>query len=104
MMGQEVRMAHDGPAALVAAAGFRPELVLLDIGLPGMSGFEVARRLRQAPGPDAPVVIAVSGYGTAEDRRRSQEAGFDAHWVKPVELDVLRQMIAELAAGPALMA
>jgi len=104
MMGQEVRMAHDGPAALVAAAGFRPELVLLDIGLPGMSGFEVARRLRQAPGPDAPVVIAVSGYGTDEDRRRSQEAGFDAHWVKPVELDVLRQMIAELAAGPALMA
>jgi CheY-like chemotaxis protein len=94
--GHEVRVAHTGPAALTEAAAFRPGTVFLDIGLPGMDGYAVARRLRDRPGPDRPVLVALTGYGQAEDHRRSREAGFDHHLVKPVDPDAL---LALLAAG-----
>ena len=89
LSGHEVQVAYSGPAALKVAEPFRPDVVLLDIGLPGMDGYEVARRLRQQPGLADVVLVAVTGYGTDEDRSRSQEAGFDAHLVKPVDADAL---------------
>jgi PAS domain S-box-containing protein len=87
--GHEVRTAHDGPEALEVAAEYKPECVLLDIGLPGMNGYSVAERLRALPGCDQVVMIAMTGYGQEDDRRRSREAGFDHHLVKPVDFDVL---------------
>jgi signal transduction histidine kinase/CheY-like chemotaxis protein len=82
--GHRVRTAGDGPDALREAEAFRPEIVLLDIGLPGMDGYEVARRLRTQPGSRDARIVAVSGYGQAEDRERSRAAGFDDHLLKPV--------------------
>ena len=70
-MGHEVRTAHDGPAALEAAEAFRPEVVLLDIGLPGMDGYEVARRLRERPARKRRLLVALTGWGQEEDRRRT---------------------------------
>ena len=91
--GHEVRVAHDGQAALAAAREFRPAAVLLDIGLPkGMDGHEVARRLRGEAATGAAFLIAVTGYGQEDDRRRSREAGFDAHLVKPVAPDALQEL------------
>jgi CheY-like chemotaxis protein len=97
-LGHEVRVAHDGPAALEVALSFRPELVLLDIGLPSMDGWEVARRMRELPGLEDPVLAAMTGYAQEEDRRRSAEAGVAYHLVKPVELTALQELIAGL--GP----
>jgi signal transduction histidine kinase/DNA-binding response OmpR family regulator len=94
IQGHDVCLAHDGPAALIAAAAFRPEIVLLDIGLPGMDGFEVARRLRTEMEMNEPVVAALTGYGRDEDRQRSQQAGIDVHLVKPINLDILRALLA----------
>ena len=91
--GYDVRLAYDGPAALVAAQEHRPEFVLLDIGLPGMDGYEVAQRLRQDPVLAGVRLVAVSGYGQESDRRRSQEAGFDQHLVKPVDPGVLLELL-----------
>jgi len=102
LLGHEVRTAHGGPEALVEARGFAPDVVLLDIGLPGMSGYEVATALRTEPalGPDL-TIIAVSGYGQEEERRRSREAGFDYHLVKPVDHETLLALLARSApAGP----
>ncbi|HEY1379601.1 MAG TPA: response regulator [Gemmataceae bacterium] len=92
--GHEVRLAHDGPAALTTAGEFRPEAVVLDIGLPGMDGFQVARRLRDAADTKGAVIVAVTGYGREEDRVRSREAGFDHHLVKPVDVDTLCDLLA----------
>jgi PAS domain S-box-containing protein len=89
-----VQVAHNGPAALDAAARYPPDLVFLDIGLPGMNGYEVAQRLRQVPALERVVLVAVTGYGQEEDRRRSQEAGFDHHLVKPVELGLMEPILA----------
>ncbi len=95
MEGFEVRMAHDGPAALALAREFRPEVVLLDIGLPGMNGFEVAHGLRaQAESRDA-LLVALTGYGEAESRQRSAQAGFDFHMVKPADVNLLLAMLAD---------
>ncbi len=96
MWGHEVRLAHTGPDALVAAEEFSPEIVVLDIGLPGMSGYEVARRLRQQPTFARTVLAAVTGYGQEEDRRRSQDAGFNYHLTKPVEPETLLRLVADL--------
>ena len=96
--GHEVRSAHDGPAALRTAESFRPEVVVLDIGLPRMDGYEVARRLRERAGPRTPLLVALTGYGQEEDRRRAREAGFDAHLVKPADPEELQRL---LARGPA---
>ncbi len=94
--GHEVRTAHDGPTALRLAADFRPDLVLLDIGLPGMNGCEVARRLRQQPGLGDAVLVALTGWGQEEDRRKTKEVGFDHHLVKPVGLKELEPLLASL--------
>ena len=91
--GHEVRLSHNGPEALAAAGAFQPEFVLLDIGLPDMDGFEVARRLRQNhPGSDM-TLVAITGYGQASDRQRTREAGFDHHLVKPVDLRYLKELL-----------
>jgi PAS domain S-box-containing protein len=84
-LGHETCTAYEGQAALSAADSFSPEVVLLDIGLPGISGYEICRLLRQRPGGEALVIFAQTGWGQEEDRRRTQEAGFDYHLVKPVD-------------------
>jgi PAS domain S-box-containing protein len=91
--GHEVHVAHDGEAALRLAETLRPQAVLLDVGMPGMDGYEVARRLRQRPGRDDLVIIAVTGYGAETDRRRARAAGFDHHLTKPIELASLADLI-----------
>lgn len=96
IMGHEVHTAHDGPAAVDTAHDYRPDIVLLDIGLPGMNGYEVARKIRQAPWGRNMILIALTGWGQEEDRRRSQEAGFDYHLVKPVEAASLTRLLASL--------
>ncbi len=95
--GHEVEVAHDGPAALQAAHAYQPEVVLLDIGLPGMTGYEVAQRLRQQPPAGLALLVALTGYGQEEDRRRSWEAGFDLHLTKPVDPADLKQLLARRA-------
>ena len=96
LQGHEVRVAHDGPAALEMVNGYRPALVFLDIGMPGMDGYEVARRLRQQPGLENVRLAALTGWGQQEDRRRTAEAGFDHHLVKPVEPKALEGLLADL--------
>lgn len=91
--GHQPTIAHDGPTAIAIARRFRPDVILLDIGLPGMNGFEVARALRAAPETSACVLIAVSGYGQAEDHRRSREVGFDHHLVKPADFSALERIL-----------
>ncbi len=95
-LGNEVRITYDGPSALEEAATFRPNVVLLDIGLPGMSGYDVARRMRQMPEVKDAVLIAQTGWGQDEDRRLSEEAGFNAHLVKPLDATELRRLLAKL--------
>ncbi len=92
--GHKVQLAHDGLAALRVAEEIQPEVILLDIGLPRMDGYEVARRLRQLPEMEKVLLVALTGYGQDDDRRRSHEAGFNAHLVKPVDLDALRIALA----------
>jgi PAS domain S-box-containing protein len=94
-LGHEVALAHDGPAALAAATAAPPDLILLDIGLPGMDGYEVAARLRAA-GHTRAALVAVTGYGREDDVRRSRDAGFQHHLVKPVDLAQLRRITADL--------
>jgi PAS domain S-box-containing protein len=92
-LGHATRVAHDGTQALRMADEFQPEVVLLDIGLPGMNGYEVARRLRQ--GGRAMKIVAVTGWGTDADRSRSAEAGFDLHLIKPVDETVLQHLVEQ---------
>jgi CheY-like chemotaxis protein len=96
--GHEVRTAHDGPAALELAQSFHPEVVFLDIGLPMMDGYEVARRLRKLLPRDSFILAALTGYGHEEDRLRSEQAGFNAHLIKPVDPAAVHEL---LAAEPA---
>jgi two-component system, chemotaxis family, CheB/CheR fusion protein len=93
LMDNDVRTASSGPEALRLVRDYRPEVVLLDIGLPGMNGYEVARAVRASDGDERPILIAVSGYGSQQDRARSAEAGFDAHFVKPMEIETLRAFL-----------
>jgi two-component system CheB/CheR fusion protein len=95
--GHSIETAHDGPEALTAAAEFEPDAVVLDIGLPEMDGYEVARRLRGNPRFANLLLLAVSGYGRDDDRRRSREAGFDHHLTKPVSVDELNALIVSQA-------
>jgi PAS domain S-box-containing protein len=100
LSGDDVRWAGDGPEALRVAAEFRPEVVLMDIGLPkGMDGYELARRLRDLPGLEGALLVALTGYGQQEDRDRSRAAGFAAHLVKPADLVALRAILAEFRAA-----
>jgi signal transduction histidine kinase/CheY-like chemotaxis protein len=92
--GNDVRTANDGERGLNEAAAFSPDIVLLDIGLPGMNGLEVCRRLRGKSTGDGPLIVAMTGYGQEEDRRLSREAGFDAHLVKPLDLQELQELLS----------
>ncbi len=92
-LGHDARVAYDGPRALAVAAAFDPQIAFVDIGLPGMDGFELARRLRIARGDRPLLLVAVTGYGQDADRERSAAAGFDRHLVKPVGLDALTALI-----------
>jgi signal transduction histidine kinase/ActR/RegA family two-component response regulator len=94
LIGHETARAHDGNEALQVACEFRPEIILLDIGLPGMDGYEVAARMRREEWCKNAVIVAVSGYGQDEDRRRSMEAGFDHHLIKPLDHDALLLLIS----------
>jgi len=98
LKGHEVRAAHDGPSALELCRTFRPDVVFLDIGLPGMTGYQVAERLRATEGGDeTPLLVAVTGYGQAASRQRSSEAGFDRHLLKPIDLREVLELLAEAA-------
>ena len=94
LSGHEVREAADGPTGVELALRLQPDVVLIDIGLPGLDGYGVARRIRSAPQGRLMVLAAVTGYDQAEDRRRAQEAGFDALLVKPVDPDQLIEILA----------
>ena len=96
LQGHEVRVAHNGPAALEMTKSYAPDVVFLDIGMPGMDGYEVARRLRQQPGLENVVLAALTGWGQQEDRRRTPEAGFNHHLVKPPEPKAVESVLAEL--------
>ena len=97
LWGHEARAAYDGPAALNAATRGRPNVVLLDIGLPGIDGYEVARRLRQGPGGRPGLLVAVTGYGKPEDQDRARRAGFDVHLLKPVDPEHLQALLTRHA-------
>jgi two-component system CheB/CheR fusion protein len=96
LLGHEVEQAHDGRAALEAAHRRAPDLVLLDLGMPGMSGYEVARRLRADTALTGTALVALTGYGSDEDRRATREAGFDGHLVKPIDFHALEQILTGL--------
>jgi len=91
--GQNVEIAHDGPSALETAEAFRPQIVLLDIGLPGMSGHEVAEQLRRRPWFEGGLLVAVTGWGQESDRATSRATGFDHHLVKPVSQATLQNLL-----------
>ena len=94
MSGNQTITAHDGVAAVETAAAFHPDVILLDIGLPGLSGYEVARRIRSEPWSERVTLVAITGWGESEDRQRSTEAGFDAHLVKPIDHAALMKLLA----------
>ena len=96
MMGHDTRTAHDGEAAVTTAEAFRPQVVLLDIGLPKLNGYEVAQRIRQQEWGTSMFLVAVTGWGQDEDRRRSEDVGMNLHMVKPVEPSALDRMLASL--------
>ena len=97
--GHEVRAVHDGPSALEAAREYHPNLILLDIGLPGMNGFEVAKKVREELELGNVVLVAMTGYGQESDKQRSQEAGFDHHLVKPADFSTVQQILATVSQG-----
>jgi CheY-like chemotaxis protein len=99
LAGHEAHIANDGVEAVEAAAKFQPDAILLDIGLPKLNGYEAARRIREQRGEKGLVIVALTGWGQEEDRRRSKEAGFDAHMVKPVDHDALAKLLEELGAS-----
>lgn len=99
LLGHEVEAAFEGGEALRQVAAFRPDVVLLDLGLPGIDGYEVARRIRAMPEGGEVLLVAQTGWGQDEDRRRTAAAGFDAHLVKPVELDSLLRLLDERASS-----
>jgi CheY-like chemotaxis protein len=90
--GHEVHLAHDGPGAVAAAREYKPEVILLDIGLPGMDGFAVASALRKE-GTGGRLLVALTGYGEQQDKDRAQKAGFDHHLVKPIDPDTLQKLL-----------
>jgi CheY-like chemotaxis protein len=93
LLGAEVRVVHDGPTALEEIPSYAPSVVLLDIGMPGMDGYEVARRIREQPEGQDLTLIALTGWGQEEDRRRTSQAGFDHHLLKPADLTALKSLL-----------
>jgi len=102
VLGHDVTAAYDGRGAIAAARLAQPELVLLDIGMPDMSGYEVARQLRAEPGLNATTLIALTGYGSDDDRRKSRAAGFDGHLVKPIDFEDLDRVLDGLNRADAV--
>ena len=102
IMGHETRTAHDGETAVSTAENFLPEVVLLDIGLPKLNGYEVAQRIRESSWGTTMFLIAVTGWGQDEDRQRSAEVGLNLHMVKPVEPAALEKLLSELQPGEAV--
>ena len=96
IMGHDTRTAHDGESAVATAESFLPEVILLDIGLPKLNGYEVAQRIREQEWGKSMFLIAVTGWGQEEDRQRSSEVGLNVHMVKPVEPAALERLLAEL--------
>jgi two-component system CheB/CheR fusion protein len=96
LSGHETASVYTAADALEHAAVFKPDVVLLDIGLPGMDGYEVAQRLRELPGLRGIKLVAVTGYGRSDDRLRARDAGFDDHLTKPVEFEVLDRTLARM--------
>jgi CheY-like chemotaxis protein len=99
LTGNEAHTAFDGLQALERAAALRPDVVLLDIGLPKISGYEAARRIREQPWGKSMVLVAMTGWGHEEDRQRSRQAGFNAHLLKPVDYPALAALLAASPAG-----
>jgi CheY-like chemotaxis protein len=97
-IGQEVEVRHDGPSALEIAAQQRPDVIFLDIAMPGMDGYEVARQMRADPKLDGVSLVALTGYGQEEDRRRALNAGFNYHLVKPTSIELLAQVLSRVAS------
>jgi PAS domain S-box-containing protein len=102
MSGYAVTLAHDGASALAAAAGYPPDVVFLDIGLPDQSGFEVAQAMRTLPAMAEATLVALTGWGAEQDRQRSSEAGFDAHLTKPADFDSVERLLHEAALSRGL--
>lgn len=100
LWGHTVTIATDGPSALAAVAGDAPDVVVLDIGLPGMDGYEVARRLRARPGGERLVLLALTGHGTDEHLREADAAGFDHHVLKPIDFERLETLLVKPARRP----
>ncbi len=96
-LGHDVQKAWDGPTAIDRAGSYRPDVVLLDLGLPGMSGIDVALALRKRPGAAGIRIVALTGWGRDEDRRQTREAAFDYHLTKPADPEILEQMLREIA-------
>jgi len=97
MMGHDVRSALNGLEAVDVAANFRPDLIVLDIGMPGLDGYEVCRRIRQQPWAQAVVIAALTGWTRDEDKDRSQEAGFDHYLVKPIDPQALTDLVGRVS-------
>jgi CheY-like chemotaxis protein len=97
--GHEVQTAYDGVEAVKAAAAVRPEVILLDLGLPRLNGYEVCRRIREQPWGKEMIVVALTGLGQEEDRRKTRAGGFDCHLVKPVDLKALQAVLTGLSAA-----
>jgi CheY-like chemotaxis protein len=98
-MGHDVQAIHDGAAAMAAARALRPQVVLLDINLPGKRGYDIAREIRAEPALAGTLLIAVTGYGQERDKHHAQQAGFDHHLTKPVDENVLERLINEALSG-----
>jgi two-component system CheB/CheR fusion protein len=100
LCGCEVAIAHDGRAAVELAERFRPKLAVIDLGMPHLNGFDCARELRRRPWCDDVLLVALTGWGQEQDRKRSREAGFDDHLVKPVEPDVISRLLNRRRGAP----
>jgi PAS domain S-box-containing protein len=98
-LAREIKVVHSGQAALEVAPEFKPDVILCDIGMPGMDGYVTCRRLRQVPGMEKTLIAAVSGYGNEDDRRKSKEAGFDRHLVKPIGRATLEELVGSVTGG-----
>ena len=94
-LGNEVRSCYDGQTAIDVASEFHPDIILLDLGMPKLNGYETAIRIREQPWGKHVVLAALSGWGQDEDKQRTRQAGFDHHFVKPIEPDALRRLLAE---------
>ena len=101
IMGNETQTAHDGLEAVALAEAFKPDVILMDIGMPKLNGFEACRRIREQPWGRNVVIVAQTGWGQEDDKRKSQEAGFDFHMVKPVDPAALEKLLANLRADTA---